>query len=324
MVSLSSQEGSPSWTKPLTALILCPTRELALQVSNSLSTLIKACSPYSSDGKKVHPFALITTLCGGLSLQKQLRQLTQHKGPDIVVATPGRFWEIIKEDDEFAEKVKRVKCLVVDEADRMIEVGHFKEMEGILGMVRREDEEPSSSDEAEGNWNGIELDDVGERPNLAFNVGKKRKTKASEDGPRKDMQTLIFSATLSKDLQKNLNRKKFDKKGKGKKKKGVEGEKESTIEELMMKIDFRDEDPLVVDLSPEKGLAENVGECKVECLGEEKVSCFSWIGLGVGGRWEGSTLQKGGSIKEKPKAAPTQVDNEMKEIIILIKFHLPN
>lgn len=92
----------------------------------------------------------------------------------------------------------------------------------------------------------------------------------------------------------------------------------------MMKIDFRDEDPLVVDLSPEKGLAENVGECKVECLGEEKVSCFSWIGLGVGGRWEGSTLQKGGSIKEKPKAAPTQVDNEMKEIIILIKFHLPN
>ena len=72
---------------PLTALILCPTRELAMQVSQEFAKLIGN----ASDDKSLIKCG---TIVGGLSEQKQKRVLNQ-KRPPVLVATPGRLWDLV-------------------------------------------------------------------------------------------------------------------------------------------------------------------------------------------------------------------------------------
>ena len=81
------EEDKP-YTK-LTALILCPTRELAMQVSNEYSKLINSVAkePYYNRIK-------CGTIVGGLSEQKQKRVLNV-KRPSLLVATPGRLWDLV-------------------------------------------------------------------------------------------------------------------------------------------------------------------------------------------------------------------------------------
>jgi ATP-dependent RNA helicase DDX24/MAK5 len=76
----------------LKALIIEPTRELALQVAKH----IKDCSPQRSEAQvKAHapPIVSVATVVGGMSSQKQSRIL--NRGADILVATPGRLWEML-------------------------------------------------------------------------------------------------------------------------------------------------------------------------------------------------------------------------------------
>lgn len=89
-----------------------------------------------------------------MSAQKQRRIL--DRGVDVLVATPGRLWDLIQEvsiffnhssnppsdmmwtqDDNLAKEIKQIKFLVLDEADRMIEAGHFQELENILRLTLR-------------------------------------------------------------------------------------------------------------------------------------------------------------------------------------------
>ena len=89
-----------------------------------------------------------------MSLQKQRRIL--ERGIDVLVATPGRLWDIMEDvstalwcifvfcltgllaqNDNLAKEVKKLKFLVLDEADRMIETGHFAELENILRLTLR-------------------------------------------------------------------------------------------------------------------------------------------------------------------------------------------
>ena len=89
-----------------------------------------------------------------MSLQKQRRIL--DRGVDVLVATPGRLWDIMEDvsaalrcifafcltsllvqNDSLAREVKKLKFLVLDEADRMIEAGHFAELENILRLTLR-------------------------------------------------------------------------------------------------------------------------------------------------------------------------------------------
>ncbi|KAK2167677.1 hypothetical protein LSH36_25g03069 [Paralvinella palmiformis] len=107
--------------KPLYALILTPTRELALQVKDHLMIAAK----YT--GIKV------ITIVGGMASQKQTRLL--RKCPEIVVATPGRLWELLQEGDDHLSKVSDISFLVIDEADRMVEKGHFQEMSQLLDII---------------------------------------------------------------------------------------------------------------------------------------------------------------------------------------------
>ncbi len=73
----------------------------------------------------------VCTIYGGMSEQKQLRIIKKQK-PHIIVGTPGRlssFLELGLLDFDY------LKFLVIDEADRMVEMGHFQEMDAILGKI---------------------------------------------------------------------------------------------------------------------------------------------------------------------------------------------
>ncbi|KAH7920183.1 ATP-dependent RNA helicase [Leucogyrophana mollusca] len=263
----------PRTKRRLQALVLAPTRELALQVSDHLDAFARSVevplkeeaqeinlsdkspkgkekakerSDKSADKKPVTagtpPLVSIAAIVGGMSAQKQHRVL--NRGVDILVATPGRLWDLLEEDDALAQQIKSLKFLVLDEADRMVEAGHFAEMDNILRLTVRQSQE----DEIEPEFGPP--DPSGEDDQ-----------QYSQDA----MQTFVFSATLSKDLQRNLKRKsrpKGPKKGKDK--------PASTLDDLLLRLDFRDPEPEVIDISPEGGVVSSLQESKIECLSADK------------------------------------------------------
>ncbi|CAG2158342.1 unnamed protein product [Oppiella nova] len=110
----------------LRALVLTPTRELAIQVKKHLEAITKYCG------------VSVGVIVGGMSVQKQERILKKVR-PDIMVATPGRLWELIEQqssDHLTRESVTRIKYLVIDEADRMAERGHFKDLVQLMDLLR--------------------------------------------------------------------------------------------------------------------------------------------------------------------------------------------
>lgn len=102
--------------KSVQALILSPTRELAVQIAND----IKAYSKYSN-------LVDVIAVYGGASMDTQVREL--HRGGQIVVGTPGRVADLIKRRKL---KVGNIKYLVLDEADEMLSMGFKDELDEIL------------------------------------------------------------------------------------------------------------------------------------------------------------------------------------------------
>lgn len=80
----------------------------------------------------------MVTVIGGLSPQKQRRLLSRC--PQIIVATPGRLWELISLGYEYLSHLNRLDFLVLDEADRMVETGHFKELKSILALINNNED----------------------------------------------------------------------------------------------------------------------------------------------------------------------------------------
>ncbi|KHJ45287.1 DEAD/DEAH box helicase [Trichuris suis] len=103
------------------ALILTPTRELAMQIKKHVSAIAKY-----TDIK-------IGLLVGGLSMQKQERLLKSE--PDIIIATPGRIWTLVEDGCEQLSNIRNVRYLVIDEIDRMVEKGHFEELSKMLHFL---------------------------------------------------------------------------------------------------------------------------------------------------------------------------------------------
>lgn len=89
-----AEEEREEEARPLAALILCPTRELALQVSKHLAQLVEAAPAASGEKDPKTRFASVATLTGGMSEEKQRRILNRGRGADVVVATPGRLWDM--------------------------------------------------------------------------------------------------------------------------------------------------------------------------------------------------------------------------------------
>ncbi|MCX7115104.1 MAG: ATP-dependent RNA helicase DbpA [Gammaproteobacteria bacterium] len=98
------------------ALILCPTRELAEQVSQALRQLAR-----------LIPNVKVLNLSGGMPLRPQLDSL--RHGAHIIVGTPGR---IQKHLDKASLSLKHLQMLVLDEADRMLDMGFFDEINTII------------------------------------------------------------------------------------------------------------------------------------------------------------------------------------------------
>ena len=100
-------------------LVLCPTRELADQVSREIRRLARAI-----------PNVKVLTLCGGVSLRPQLASLSHL--PHIVVGTPGRIQELMEKQ---VLPLATVKVLVLDEADRMLDMGFAETIELVVNAV---------------------------------------------------------------------------------------------------------------------------------------------------------------------------------------------
>ncbi len=124
--------------KDIQALIIAPTRELALQITSDLNNYAKYIKRFS-----------IVTVYGGSSIENQIRSL--KKGVQIVVATPGRAKDLIERKKLF---LNNIKTLVLDEADEMLNMGFKEDLDAIL------------------------------------------------DTTPEDKQVLLFSATLSKEIEK--------------------------------------------------------------------------------------------------------------------------
>ncbi|KAJ7666104.1 ATP-dependent RNA helicase [Mycena polygramma] len=263
---LACAKPSSKRKRQLGALILAPTRELALQVSSHLNACLNTVEIVDEVKRKksknkaeqsepatarAPPLISVAAIVGGMSSQKQRRIL--DRGVDVLVATPGRLWDIMEDDDDLAKQVKNLKFLVLDEADRMIEAGHFAELENILRLTLRE----SKADQIE--------PDAEEDQELA----------------RDGLQTFVFSATLSKDLQRNVKRRSRPKTaGKYSKR----DKPASTLDDLLLRLDFRDPEPEIIDLSPQGGVVSTLQESKIECLSADKDAYLYYFLLRYPGR----------------------------------------
>jgi ATP-dependent RNA helicase DDX24/MAK5 len=114
---------SPESLEKLYALIIVPTRELALQIQQHLDI---AC--------KFAPQIHAVTLVGGLSQERQERLLGYS--PNIIIGTPGRLAEIFQGHALLEEGLGTLPYLVLDEADRLAETGHFKDLDILFEMLK--------------------------------------------------------------------------------------------------------------------------------------------------------------------------------------------
>jgi ATP-dependent RNA helicase DDX24/MAK5 len=263
-------------SKKLRALVLAPTRELGLQVAAHLSALAA-------------PIGFrVAAVVGGLALPKQERLLA--RAPEVVVATPGRLWDLMRSAHPHVSDLSRLAFLVIDEADRMVQRGHYAELGGILDLVPRggarkggggggggggkgEGAPPAAAAAAAaaaapgGGKNRVRLEDE-EVPALEDPDVTMAHVGGGADGPGAPApaaaaapQTMVFSATLTLPaaLRKRLR------KGGG----GQSGA--ATLDALMDRVPFRGaggaggRGPLVVDLTTARRLADRVHEAHVRC-----------------------------------------------------------
>jgi len=115
---LMSQQPEKTGHRPIRALVLTPTRELAAQVAESVA----------SYGK--HLPLRSTVIFGGVNIKPQIQKL--RSGVDILVATPGRLLDHVSQR---TIDLSKVDILVLDEADRMLDMGFIKDIRKIIALL---------------------------------------------------------------------------------------------------------------------------------------------------------------------------------------------
>lgn len=217
----------------LRALIITPTRELALQVTDHLKAV--------ANGTDIR----VVPIVGGMSTEKQERLL--KKRPEIVVGTPGRLWELASGGEKHLVELHSLSFFVLDEADRMIENGHFRELQSIIDML------PVT--------NGS-IEDQSQNTQSCVTVSSFQ---------RKKRQTFVFSATiaLSADFRKKLKR-------------GTLKPKQSltdgltSIETLSERAGMR-ANVAIIDLTNASIMADKLEESFIECREEDKDAYLYYI-----------------------------------------------
>ncbi|XP_059288672.1 DEAD-box ATP-dependent RNA helicase 13 [Lycium ferocissimum] len=221
----------------LRALIITPTRELALQVTDHLKEAAR------------HSNFRVVPIVGGMSSEKQERLLRTR--PEIVVGTPGRLWELMSGGETHLVELHSLSFFVLDEADRMIENGHFHELQSIVDMLPMASK--STDDDSQKSQNCETVSSV----------------------QRKKRQTFVFSATiaLSADFRKKLKR--------GSQKSKANDELNS-IETLSERAGMK-ADAAIIDLTNASILANKLEESFIDCREEDKDGYLYYI-LSVHGR----------------------------------------
>ena len=197
MLQRLSEKPAPKGGRPVRALVLTPTRELAAQVGDSVTT-------YGQ-----HLPLRSAVIFGGVKINPQIDRL--RRGVDILVATPGRLL------DHAAQKtvdLSQVEILVLDEADRMLDMGFIHDIRKVLALLPKNGERQNLlfsatfSDEikrlAEGLLDRPELIEVARRnttaeriEQLVHPVDKQRKRELLSHmiGARNWRQVLVFTRT---------------------------------------------------------------------------------------------------------------------------------
>ncbi|MFL0798614.1 MAG: DEAD/DEAH box helicase [Cellvibrionaceae bacterium] len=114
-------KGEKAQANQVRALVLTPTRELAAQVGDSVEAYGKNL-PLRS-----------TVVFGGVKINPQMMKL--RKGADILVATPGRLMDLYNQN---AVKFKQLEILVLDEADRMLDMGFIRDIKKIIALLPKQ------------------------------------------------------------------------------------------------------------------------------------------------------------------------------------------
>ena len=111
----------PPQPKQAKALILAPTRELAVQIEESLRTYGR------------HLNLRMTVILGGVNQNTQIKNMA--KGVDVLVATPGRLLDLVQQK---MVRLDAVNTFIVDEADRMLDMGFIRDVRKLVAMLPRE------------------------------------------------------------------------------------------------------------------------------------------------------------------------------------------
>ncbi|XP_074563769.1 DEAD-box ATP-dependent RNA helicase 31-like isoform X2 [Curcuma longa] len=111
---------------PINVLVICPTRELADQAAAEADKLIK-----------FHPSICVQVVMGGTRLTLEQKRM-QTNPCQILVATPGRLRDHIENTPGFATQLMGVKVLILDEADRLLDMGFRKDIEKIVAAVPKQ------------------------------------------------------------------------------------------------------------------------------------------------------------------------------------------
>ncbi|KAK8630931.1 hypothetical protein V6N13_079701 [Hibiscus sabdariffa] len=119
---------TPDFKRPpaINVLVICPTRELANQAASEANKLLK-----------YHASIGVQVVIGGMNADKEKKNL-RAKPCQILVATPGRLKDHIENTEGFAERLRGLKVLVFDEADRLLDMGFRKEIEKIIAAVPKQ------------------------------------------------------------------------------------------------------------------------------------------------------------------------------------------
>ena len=118
---LTSPEHESGNTKLARCLVLCPTRELATQIADAFQTY--------SQGLRLRG----VTIYGGVGQRPQVNKL--RKGVDVIIATPGRLMDLMEQGHV---DLSGIRTLILDEADRMLDMGFIPDIRHITAALSRE------------------------------------------------------------------------------------------------------------------------------------------------------------------------------------------
>ena len=205
------------------AIILVPTHELGVQVKNHIEMVIEQKNNKNKEEKKKFYYNIkIANVLGGFAKVKQLKILNKYN-PEIIIATPGRLWEIIDNDESpILENLKYLKFLIIDEADRMTQTGHFKELKSIIEHIYSRIEIKRSKDKNENSMKEklkkLGFDDSEVNKELDEEENKKLAKSLNVDmdnietidpmalmGDNPDFDTLDFKKNKNKDIELDEN-----------------------------------------------------------------------------------------------------------------------